>query len=600
MPTSQSLDLIHLFNLLVSRWRFLVGGTLIIMVVAGIGTYLAEETYESSAKLLVSSPKFAGGLDVFPRTFSEPTFGQMAQSGVVLEDLIQVMQALHSSLPDQADDREAALQAANRILQSGSEELAARFGWRPAESKIEAVQSLAPRDIAGLRLMDPGQFEVMDTRTLSEILDVKAEIEFEGPNVIRWEPLIELKARANAPETAASIANIWAHITLAHVRAVVQLGTVDALQQLTQAFADAQHDLAAVQQRIQQLNVEAMGEIKKEHLKGILETLYGYTTAETAEVKRDPLYRQLSDAQARVRELERSIGDLQRNLTSLEKDGQWIGSLSLAKKEPGITSAPLPGESTAAYETRLRRDALLRAYHDLRKFKEENPIAAEETRLAEAIKTLDDVRSERNTFAAMLKVSGSTPGGTQELQRLDSRINELEKLIAETNDRMAAMELGLQEKELEVTRAEEEWTAYREEYVRLRKELFARQEEILSKRALAESIEAQIREASVEISKLNEQIEEYTASLSGLDAELQARKKGYEEVSNLHAQVQVASQTPFVSLKLVSAAPVPKTRVSPNRRLIVLVAGFIGFVLLSAWVMLRENLRRYRQAEVPA
>jgi LPS O-antigen subunit length determinant protein (WzzB/FepE family) len=596
MPANQSLDLIYLFNLLLCRWRFLAAGTLIIMIAAAVGTFMAEETYESSAKLLVSSPKFATGLDVFPRQLSEPTFGQMAQSGVVYEDLIQVMQALHKALLNTRDDREAALETARGILRSSTQELATRFGWEPSDAKITAVQALSAKDIAGLRMIDPDAFEVMDTRTLSEMLDVKSEIEFEGPNVIQWEPLIELKARASAPETAASIANIWARITLEHVRAVVELGTEDALEQLSNAYTSAQGALQAVQERIKSLNQTTMGDAKKERLKGILEDMYGHGLG----MLKDPFYRQYSDTRARIRELEQSVADLRQLVASLEVNGEWIGSLGGGGDKEKATAPPVIRQSTAANEAWLRRVALLRVYTELRRFKEQNPIEAERSHLAEAVKSLRDLRSERSTFAAMVKVSPSISDGTKELNRLDSRISELEQFIAETNDRIAAMEQGLQERQLEVTRAEEEWTAYRDEYIRLRSELFSREEELLSKRALLASLEAQIQDASAEIDRLNHDIEEYQSKLAALEAELLGKQTAYEQITALHAQVQVASRTPFASLKLISAAPIPKTRVSPKRRLIVLVAAFIGFILLSGWIIVHDNLRRYRQAQAMA
>jgi len=594
MPTSRPTDLLYLFNLLLLRWRFLLAGTVAIMAAAAAGTFIAEETYESSAKLLVSSPKFVGGLDVFPREFNEPTVGQMAESGVVYEDLARVLRGLHEAVGDARDDRDRALGISAEILASGTAEIADRFGWEPSDIKARAVQALSPRDIAGVRLMEAEDFELMDARSLSEMLDVKAEIEFEGPSQIRWEPLLELKARADTAETAASVADIWARLTLEHVREAVAMGTTDALEQLTEAYGAAQAALESVQEQIKDLRRNAMGEVKKERLRGTFELLYG----KNVQMARQPLNVQYVEALARIRELENSTATLRELLASLEVDGERIGALALAKEAASTPAdSPLSGE---AVEARQRRDSYLRANRALREYKIENPIAVEQNRLKEAVRKVDDLRSERNTLAAMLKLSGEVGEGTPELTRLEEQIADAERTVAETNARIAGIEQGLREKELEVTRAQEEWSAFRQEYVRLRQELMSRQEELLGKKALAQSLEARIAEASEEIVRLNEEISEYEGQLSALEAELAAKQKAFDEVTNLHAQIEVASRTPFVSLKLVSAAPVPKTRVSPNRKLIVLVAGFIGFALLCGWVILRENLRSYRSAEATA
>jgi LPS O-antigen subunit length determinant protein (WzzB/FepE family) len=605
MPTTQSLDLLYFFNLLLTRWRFLLVGTLIIMVVAAVGTYVAEETYESSARLLVSSPKFVGGLDVFPRELSEPTFGQMAQSGVVFEDLIQVMRMVYAEVADQRNDEAAALRTAEDILASGSEELAARFGWDPHDTKIMAIQGLSPKDIAGLRLMKPEQFRFMDARTLAEILEVKAEIEFEGPNVIRWEPVIELRARSNAPGTAAAVANIWARITLEHVRTVVELGTTEALDQLGEAYANARNAVASAQEKIKNLNQTAMGEIKKERFDSLLYNLYGQHPT----IQSSGFVRQFSVAQARVEELEKSVISLQERINQVEFDvargdalaGEWVGLLPGSEDMINLVQqAKIPDEATEAQEVARSRDALLAAYQALRLYKEEHPIAVERSRLRTALEDLDEARTERNALAALAKVSAATANASREVAQLEERARQLQQEIAETNDRIATMEEGIRLRETELARAEDKWAAFRDEYIRLRKELLSRHEELLSRRAEAGAYARQIEAASGEVERLNREIQDFEAELATLQTELAGREKALEQVSQLHAQVELASRTPFVSLKLISAAPIPKTRVSPKRKLVVLVAGFIGFILLGAWLIARDNLRRYREVQAAA
>jgi capsular polysaccharide biosynthesis protein len=607
MPEQQpTFDLIYLFNLLLSRWMLLLAGTLGIMILAAVGSFLADETYESSARLMVSSPKFISGLEVFPREMNEPTVGQMAESGVVYEDLIQIMEAFHGALAGVEEEQEA-LSVAEDIVASGPGGLAGRFGWRETDTKLQAVLSLAPRDIAGFRHLDPGLFELLDTRTLAENLEVKAEIEFEGPNEIQWEPIIELRAATGHPESAAALANTWARLTLEHVREVVELGTRDALNQLGDAYVKAATAVVEVQNRMKQERIEREGALKKERMAGLLRTLYGEEEKNNGASTLGLVARHAA-AMSRAKEISDSISNLRERLAAVQiqpewvesatLEGEWVGFLSSA---PGATrmlrTSDIPEDSTRAREVLRSRNTLLHAIESLREYTEESQLPVLTSRLAVAVENLEDLRAERSAVVAA-EASGNSGEGA--LESLDERIRRTKEEIAGLNAGIAVVEEGLRQRELEVTRAEEEWQAFRNEYLRLREQLFTLEEEFVTRSAEAKAVGEQIEETTTEVSRLHREIEEFENRMAELEVELSGGRKALDQVSALYSEVAVAGQTPFVSLKIISAAPVPKTQVSPHRPVIVLVAGLLGFALLSAWIVLRDNLERFREARITA
>jgi uncharacterized protein involved in exopolysaccharide biosynthesis len=129
---------------------------------------------------------------------------------------------------------------------------------------------------------------------------------------------------------------------------------------------------------------------------------------------------------------------------------------------------------------------------------------------------------------------------------------------------------------------------------------------IENKKAEEGALKRQIQAVRSEIAELQREVADLHATYLGLQREIEGLNEKHRLARDWQAQVEIESDAidhaeanlkEGVDLKIISAAVVPDFRVYPQKALICIVAGIIGFLLSSLLVIISKYIKDAQRIE---
>ncbi len=354
----QGADLATFLRLLWHNRKWLVATILGGMFLAGVASYLVDETYKARSKVLVEVPKRRETTEIFGEPLTVLGYDSLLNAD---ESFVQVLEAL-KGLRQIALALQQETGSLEDIANLSREQISGRIDCSTEQANLLAALSVA--DLRGLMQYTPEDLEEQEFESFKKNFLSHTSIEKETGVSITYSPIIDLDATSETPEKAALLANLWASTFVEHVRKTIAEKSGQIVEEILQVYQSTQKQLEEANKEVEQYRQEIGLASTRQELEAKQLSLYGVklrTAAETAEegtIKtaaeqtqvegfQEALIPQQAQVEKSIQTDEEQLVLIDGLLGQLEDNGIWVGEVTLRGED---AAAALEARIAAASE----------------------------------------------------------------------------------------------------------------------------------------------------------------------------------------------------------------------------------------------------------
>lgn len=339
------LELATFLRLLWSNRKWLVITVLGGMFLAGVASYLVDETYKARSKVLVEVPKRREKSEIFGDPLTVLGYDSLLGADESFLRVLEALKSLRQSVL--ALQQEGA--SLEEVAAMSQAEIAGRTRAATEETNLLAALSLA--DLRGLTHYTPEDFEKLEFESFKKKFLSHTSVEKETGVSITYSPIIDLDATGDTPEKAALLANLWALTFIEHVRETISEKSGQIVDEILQVYQSTQEKLEEANKKVEQYRQEIGLAGLRQELEAKQLSLYGVslrTVAETdeqgkpvsraeqaqAERLQEALIPQQTRIEKDIQTDEEQLALLDGLLGQLEEKGIWVGEVAFPGEDP--------------------------------------------------------------------------------------------------------------------------------------------------------------------------------------------------------------------------------------------------------------------------
>jgi Chain length determinant protein len=610
----QEIELGQIIALLYRQRIFIISGVVAVSVLVAIYSLMAAKTFQASAEILVSPPRYKNTMLLASEPPSVVTYEKIADDANLKTSIIRTVQWLNGEM--------SKLKDTNASIWSSTQKLCVAMDLSVDDSDnvklVELVMTLSPEERDGIAALKASWLDELGPSTVDKIMEVQTYIEEETNLGVKYAIALTLVARAPNPQAARAIANLWA-ITLQRKDDDINQKQVD--RSILSITRDTEKVRQAIQEYIMDRNEEPLkgGEEKINRLTWLNSMLYGITkqdtttdtekgTSDSQTTQQDTgLLGKYEEAMQKVETLKLGGERLLTRKQAQEDEGRWIGDTGVLE------------DASAELDQALRNDAVLSAslaqFDALYNFEvleaSLEALQSQETIARQAVvDRWDEVRPYRDIgilpptttaigslYAEMDRLTLTREAAVAELaQRRDEKL-DMNAQYAGALQRLEVLQVvsGIENKpgSSALKKALEEKNT---RYIKLLDKYNSNQNELAIARSEADTLKRHIDRLTKEKeSGLSDRVDNYLIMSEVNKRRIDRLQPYFENEENVARLVESYAEGLLraPNLKISSAALAPNKRISPQRSKMVLIGACAALLLFTIMAFVRDSWQRF-------